>query len=121
MLAISHPEAALRDLKARVEGIATALLVRNGETLFADLPPSVAPEVFSIMCAAAFGASATAYGELGRAPPDRMVLEGRDARTLIVGVGATALLVVVVPPTAELPRVIDEVAKFADLLSARDG
>ena len=121
MLAISHPEAALRDLKGRVEGVATALLARNGEILFADLPASVVPEVFAIMCATAFGAAVTAYGELGRSPPDRAVFEGRDARTVMVAAGTTALVVAVVSPAADLLRVIDEVAKFSDLLTAHGG
>jgi predicted regulator of Ras-like GTPase activity (Roadblock/LC7/MglB family) len=106
----------LEDLRARIEGIATALVARNGTVLYADLPVEVHAETWAIMCATIVGAAVTANGEVGRAPPDRVVLDGADSRTVIVASGTQALLVATVPGCADLARVATELEKFADLL-----
>ncbi|HKN07159.1 MAG TPA: roadblock/LC7 domain-containing protein [Thermoplasmata archaeon] len=116
MLAVRNVGNEIVELNARIGGIATALVARNGVVLFAELPAGVSAETFAIMCATIFGAAATADSELNRRPPERILLEGSDSTTVIVGRGDRALLVAVVDRSADLTRVLEEVGKVADLL-----
>jgi uncharacterized protein len=116
MMAVRNVGSEIQELNARIGGIAAALIGRNGGVLFADLPAGVSAETFSVMCATLFGAAATAHSELNRRPPVRIIVEGTDSTTVVVGKGDKALLVVVVDRFAELTRVLEEVGKVADLL-----
>ena len=116
MMATSNVGAVIKDLKARIGGLATALVSRDGLVLYADVPAGVYTETFAIMCATILGAAATANTELNRAPPDRIVIEGTDSKTIIVGSGKKALLVAVVEQTSDSARVLAEVGKVAELL-----
>ncbi len=118
MMATGNVGAVIKDLKARIGGIATALVSRDGLVLYADVPAGVYTETFAIMCATILGAAATANTELNRSPPERIVIEGNDSKTIIVGSGKKALLVAVVDQTADISKVLGEVAKVADLLKA---
>lgn len=118
MMATGSVHALLRDLKTRVGGVAAALVARNGIVLFADLPDGVFAETFAVMCATIVGAATTANRELHRAGPERVVIEGRDATTVIVGSGESALLIVVVDGWSDLEAVISETAKFAHFVEA---
>ena len=116
MMATGSVGAVIKDLKSRINGIATALVSRDGLVLYADVPAGVYTETFAIMCATILGAAATANTELNRSPPERIVIEGNDSKTIIVGSGKKALLVAVVDQSADANRVLAEVAKVADLL-----
>ena len=106
----------IKDLKTRIGGIATALVSRDGLVLYADVPAGVYTETFAIMCATILGAAATANTELNRAAPERVIVEGADSRTIIVGCGKKALLVAVVDHTADMNRVMTDVTKVSELL-----
>jgi len=106
----------LQDLKGRLDGIAAALVARDGSVLYADLPVGVFAETFSVMCAAIVGAGVTAHGELRRAPPERIVVDGADSRTVIVCAGTGTILVVAVQLSMDLSKVFGEIGKFAGLL-----
>jgi predicted regulator of Ras-like GTPase activity (Roadblock/LC7/MglB family) len=108
----------VKDLKTRIAGVAAALVSRDGLVLFADVPAGVYTETFAIMCATILGAAATANTELNRAPPERIIIEGNDSKTIIVGSGKKALLVAVVDKTADVAHVLEEVGKVAELLKA---
>jgi predicted regulator of Ras-like GTPase activity (Roadblock/LC7/MglB family) len=108
----------IRDLKSRIGGIATALVSRDGLVLYADVPSGVYTETFAIMCATILGAAATANTELNRSPPEKIVIEGNDSKTIIVGSGKKALLVAVVEHTSETNQVLQEVGKVAELLKS---
>ncbi|MCI4324658.1 MAG: roadblock/LC7 domain-containing protein [Thermoplasmata archaeon] len=108
--------AVIKDLKTRIGGIAAALVSRDGLVLYADVPAGVYTETFAIMCATILGAAATANTELNRAPPEKIVIEGNDSKTIIVGSGKKALLVAVVDQSADATRVLAEVGKVAELL-----
>ena len=95
---------------------AAALVSRDGLVLYADVPAGVYTETFAIMCATILGAAATANTELNRAPPEKIVIEGNDSKTIIVGSGKKALLVAVVDQSADANRVLAEVGKVAELL-----
>lgn len=116
MMATANVRGAIQDLRARIGGIAAALVSGDGGLLFADVPAEVHPETFAVMSATVFGAAVTAAEELGKVIPSRIVAEGTDATTIIVGCGRRAILVAVVPPTADLSAVTEEIRKFADLL-----
>ncbi|MCI4335367.1 MAG: roadblock/LC7 domain-containing protein [Thermoplasmata archaeon] len=116
MMATGNVGTVIKDLKGRLSGIAAALISRDGLVLYADVPAGVYTETFAIMCATILGAAATANTELNRAPPDRIVIEGNDSKTIIVGSGKKALLVVVVDQGADANKVLAEAAKVADLL-----
>lgn len=118
MMASGNVGTVIRDLKNRVGGLATALVSRDGLVLYADVPSGVYTETFAIMCATILGAAATANTELNRSPPERIVIEGNDSKTIIVGSGKKALLVAVVDQTADVTKVLGEVVKVADLLKA---
>jgi uncharacterized protein len=116
MMATGNVGTVIKDLKGRLSGIAAALISRDGLVLYADVPAGVYTETFAIMCATILGAAATANTELNRAPPDRIVIEGNDSKTIIVGSGKKALLVVVVDQGADANKVLAEATKVADLL-----
>ncbi|HXQ78859.1 MAG TPA: roadblock/LC7 domain-containing protein [Thermoplasmata archaeon] len=116
MMALRNVGNEIHELNARIGGIATALVARNGVVLFADLPAGVPSETFAIMCATLFGAAATAGAELNRRPPDRILIEGSDSTTVLVGKGEKALLVAVVDRSVDLARVLEEVGKLAERL-----
>jgi uncharacterized protein len=116
MMATGNVGAVIKDLKTRISGIAAALVSRDGLVLYADVPAGVYTETFAIMCATILGAAATANTELNRAPPEKIVIEGNDSKTIIVGSGKKALLVAVVDHSADANRVLAEVGKVAELL-----
>jgi len=118
MMATGNVGAVIKDLKARIGGIATALVSRDGLVLYADVPAGVYTETFAIMCATILGAAATANTELNRAPPERIVIEGTDSKTIVVGSGKKALLVAVVDQSADSARVLAEVGKVAEILKS---
>lgn len=106
----------LQDLKGRIDGLAAALVARDGTVLYADLPEGVFAETFAVMCATMVGAGVTAHGELRRGPPERIVIDAADARTVIVSGGTGAILAIVVDLSADLSKVCGEIDKFANLL-----
>jgi predicted regulator of Ras-like GTPase activity (Roadblock/LC7/MglB family) len=116
MMAAGNVGTVIKDLKQRIGGIATALVSRDGLVLYADVPSGVYTETFAIMCATILGAAATANTELNRAPPDRIIIEGHDSKTIVVGSGKKALLVAVVDQNADANKVLAEATKVAELL-----
>ena len=118
MMATLNVGSVVQDLKTRIGAIATAVVSRDGLVLYAAVPTGVCAETFAIMCATIFGAASTASTELNRAPPEAIVIEGSDSKTIIAGCRKTGLLVAVVDHRADLTRVLREAAKFAGLLMA---
>lgn len=106
----------VKDLKTRIGAIAAALISRDGLVLSADVPTGVYTETFAIMCATILGAAATANTELNRSPPNHIVVEGTDSKTLIVGSGKKALLVAVVNRDTGTDSALAELSKVADMV-----
>ena len=117
MMAHENVGAVLTDLKVRVAGLVAALISRDGQIVSADFPEGTPAETFAIMCATVLGAAGTAITELERPRPERITIEGADSKTVIMGVGVGALLVVVAESSSDSRTLLDEVAKFADLLA----
>lgn len=103
----------LKDLKRRIAGTATAWVSRDGSVLFSDVPPGVSTETFAVMCATILGAAATGSSEFDHAPPEQIIIEGSDSKTVIVASGPKAFLVAVVDKSADVTNVLYEVGKVA--------
>lgn len=119
MMAEASIRDVLADLKSRTDALAVVLVARNGQTLWANVPEGLHVETFGVMCATIFGAASTVQTELGRAAPDRVVAEGNDATTLIVGCGPHALLAAMVERRADLSPTVVEITKIAGRLISR--
>jgi predicted regulator of Ras-like GTPase activity (Roadblock/LC7/MglB family) len=104
----------VKNLKSRIGAIAAALISRDGLVLSADVPTGVYTETFAIMCATILGAAATANTELNRSPPNHIIVDGTDSKTLIVGSGKKALLVAVVNHDTETNGALAELSKVAE-------
>jgi predicted regulator of Ras-like GTPase activity (Roadblock/LC7/MglB family) len=118
MMATANVRTVLEDIKSRVNGIAVALVSHDGRLLSAHMPAGAYTETFAVMCATIFGAAAAGNAELRRAPPERVVVEGGDSKTIVARADGNALLVVVVDGSRDLPQVLDWIAKFAGVLEA---
>jgi uncharacterized protein len=116
MMALGNAGDVIRDLNARIGGKATAIVSRNGVVLFAVVPSGVYVDTFAIMCATVLGAATAASTELHRAAPERILIEGADSTTLILGTGGKALLVSVVDRSADTAQVLQEVAQVSEML-----
>jgi len=117
-MAVANAAMAIQDLRARVDGIAAALVARDGRLLEAALPEGAYAETFSVMCATLLGAAVAANRELDLAAPERIVIDGPGARTLLVACGRTLFVVAVVGPGADAAAVLREVESVADFLRA---
>lgn len=104
----------VKALRDATKAEAAALINRDGAIVAADLPPSVSPETFSIMCAAILGAGLTASMELKHRPPYRVHLESDDATILIQEVGRRSMVVLVVPPEQPPGHLEGLVRRFAE-------
>lgn len=104
----------VRALRAVTKAEAAAVINRDGGIVAADLPPTVSPETFSIMCAAILGAGMTAAIELRHKAPHRVLLESEDATVLIREIGRRAMLVLVLPPEVPLDLLDGAVGRFLE-------
>jgi uncharacterized protein len=119
MMATGNIGTVVKELKTRISALAVALVSRDGLVLYADVPSGVYTETFAIMCATILGAAATANTELNRSAPERILVEGSDSKSVIVGCGKKALLVAVVDQSADVGKVFAEVTRVADLLKVQ--
>lgn len=111
-------QAMVRALRDEAKAEAAALINRDGAVVAADLPPSVSPETFSIMCAAILGAGLTASTELRHRPPHRVLLESVDVKILIQEIGRRSMLVLVVPPDRASGELEGLVRRFTESAAA---
>jgi predicted regulator of Ras-like GTPase activity (Roadblock/LC7/MglB family) len=111
-------EAVLKELRS-AGATAAAIVSRDGTVLGADLPSTVSRETFSIMCATIHGAGMTVSTELHRSNPSRIVLETGEGRLVIAEAGRRALVVLVLPPGAEVEHVMTTTAPVLERI-ARD-
>ena len=110
MTALQDMVRALRDV---TKAEAVAVINRDGGIVVADLPRTVSPETFSIMCAAILGAGMTAATELGHAAPHRVLLQSDDATLVIQEVGRRAMLVLAVAPERAVSEIDTAISRFA--------
>jgi predicted regulator of Ras-like GTPase activity (Roadblock/LC7/MglB family) len=92
MMAAASARAQLAALRERLHARAAALIRADGAVVYADLPPATYAETFAVMCATAFGSSVAALAEVDRPAPDRIRVEGPDARLLLLRVGPAEIL-----------------------------
>jgi hypothetical protein len=74
-------------------------------------------ETFAVMCAAIPGAATTSSAEVGRSPPERIVVEGGGSALIIVPAGKQAMLVAAVDEPKGLPALLESAASFAAVLA----
>ncbi len=110
-------EQMVRALKDVTKAEAVAVINRDGGIVAADLPSSVSPETFSIMCAAILGAGMTAATELKHASPHRVLLESEDTTIFIEEIGRRAMLVLVVPPERAISSLETAISRFAQAVT----
>ncbi|MFQ5919595.1 MAG: roadblock/LC7 domain-containing protein [Thermoplasmata archaeon] len=111
-------EDVLGRLKEETEAMASAIISRDGLVIAADLPEGVSEETFSIMCAAIMGAAMTATTEMGRSAPTRIFMESKDLLIVIYEADRRSMLVVVLPPGADVSRVDERVDLVVEQVTA---
>jgi len=87
-------EEVLQDLDrmSNIEG--SAIVSRDGLVIVSHLPTRVVRESFSAMSATMLGAGETAMMELARDPPERVMVETKTTRMVVIGASPETLLVV---------------------------
>ncbi len=111
-------EDVLGRLREETGALALAIIGRDGLVIEADLPEGVSAETFSIMCAAIMGAAKTAVAEMGRSAPTRILLESKDLRVVIYAADRRSMLVVALPPEADVSNVDKRVDLVVEQVTA---
>jgi len=92
----------IRELLVTTGAVAGAVISRDGRVVAAVVPDHVSRETFSIMCATIMGASVTAFTELGRLSPNRLVIASPDAQLLVLPLDKKHLVALVLTASADL-------------------
>lgn len=101
--------------KLKREGtLGSAVFSRDGVVLNSDLPSSTHEETFAIMCATIIGAANTANGELDRGKPEKVIIDSKEGRILLVSAGKNKILSVLVDSTHDLKKIFQATKKIAD-------
>lgn len=107
---------ALRGLRQSCGAIASAVISRDGLVIAADVPEGVSMETFAIMCATLLGAASTAHSELRISTPQHVLVEGEDAKMLLVGAGRKALIVSVIGRKGDADLALKRLNELADTI-----
>ncbi|MGM0510459.1 MAG: roadblock/LC7 domain-containing protein [Thermoplasmatota archaeon] len=100
--------------KLKQEGIlGSAVISRDGIVLNSDLPPSTHEETFAIMCATIVGAANTANKELDRSSPEKVIIDAKEGRILIVSAGRNKILSVLLDSTHDIKKIFQRAKKIA--------
>ena len=95
-------EEQIRELLVSTGAVAGAVLSRDGRVIAAAVPDDVSRETFSIMCATIMGASVTAFTELGRLSPNKLVIVSPDAQLLVLPLDKKHLVALVLTAHADI-------------------
>ncbi|MFO7792014.1 MAG: roadblock/LC7 domain-containing protein [Candidatus Saliniplasma sp.] len=90
-----------------------AVLDKDGTHIASNLPGDISKNTFSIMCATVMGAAKTANSELDREPLEKVTIESKDRRIIMINAGQKLVLSVIVSSKANLDRVVESVSKAA--------
>ncbi len=82
----------------------------------ADLPEGVSMETFAIMCATLLGAASTAHSELRISTPQHVMVEGEDAKMILVGAGRKALIVSVIGRKGDSNAALKKLNELAETI-----
>jgi len=100
--------------KLKQEGIlGSAVISRDGIVLNSDLPSSTHEETFAIMCATIIGAANTANQELDRSNPEKVIVDSKEGRILIVSAGRNKILSVLIDSTHDLKTIFQRAKTIA--------
>ncbi|GFO97248.1 Roadblock/LC7 family protein [groundwater metagenome] len=109
-------EKVLSDLKKTGGVEACAAVSRDGLLIRSSMQKERFAESFAAMSATMLGAAETAFTELGKGIPNRVIVESTMGRLIAVGAGNKALLVVIVSPEIGLGLILLELDKSAKKL-----
>ncbi|MEA1945466.1 MAG: roadblock/LC7 domain-containing protein [Euryarchaeota archaeon] len=99
----------LSDLHNRAAIEASAIISRNGVLVTANAPKDAS--VFAAMAATMLGAAEITAEGLNRGLPDRMIVESRHGRLIVMGAGRKMLLATLIEPNTNLGMVLVELEK----------
>lgn len=94
-----------------VEG--AAIVTRDGLLIVSEISSSVDSETFAAMSATMFAAAETALSELKKGGVERVLVESKETKLVLVGAGETAILILMVNPISNIGLVLVEVKKAA--------
>jgi len=92
-----------------------AIATRDGLLIASELPMDVNAQTFAAMSATMFGAAETAISELKKGKARRVISEAEDCKLVAVDAGASATLVALVRPEANLGLILMEIIKTANI------
>ncbi|MBI4362170.1 MAG: roadblock/LC7 domain-containing protein [Euryarchaeota archaeon] len=104
----------LRDLERTGDVVASAVVSRDGLLMSSAILGDIRAETFAAMSATMYGAAETAILELRKGTPERVIVEGKDAKLIVTGAGPKALLVAMTNPTVGLGLVLVNMSKAAE-------
>ncbi|MCD1295458.1 distant relative of homeotic protein bithoraxoid [Methanocella sp. CWC-04] len=107
----------LKLVLSRLKGMgveSSAIVRRDGVMITAEMTLGEEQrETFAAMSAAMLGAAETAVSEMKQGIPRRIVLEIGGKKLIAQGAGPVVLLVALVGPKADVPRIYGEIDKAA--------
>jgi len=96
MMMVADASSVIVELRRRTGALAAALVSRDGTLLSADLPEEVHGETFAVLNATILGAATAINAGLRGSPPNEIVFDGGNMRTVITSYGPASLLVLVI-------------------------
>lgn len=99
----------LSDLHMRAAIEASAIVSRNGVLIAANSPKDA--KIFAAMAATMLGAAEITAEGLDKEVPDRMIVESRHGRLIVMGAGRKMLLATLTKPNTNLGMVLVELEK----------
>ncbi|MEA3282912.1 MAG: roadblock/LC7 domain-containing protein [Euryarchaeota archaeon] len=99
----------LSDLHNKTAIEVSAIVSRNGVLITANAPTDA--KTFAAMAATMLGAAEITSEGLDRGVLDRMIVESRHGRLIVMGAGKKMLLAVMTKPDANLGMVLAELGK----------
>ncbi|HID28120.1 MAG TPA: roadblock/LC7 domain-containing protein [Methanosarcinales archaeon] len=107
-------EEILNDLE-KIGGIeSSAIMRRDGVIIVSHISTDCNEETFAAMSATMLGAAETAISRIGKGVLNKVIVESKHYKLVVVGAGPKALLVVMTSPNIGLGLIIMEVEKAAE-------
>lgn len=104
----------LRNLQS-VGGIEASIIAsRDGLLMSSKISGIKNQDTFVAMSATMLGAAETATAELGKGVPNRIIIESKHGKVIVMGAGPKGLLIIITAPDAGLGLILMEAAKASD-------
>lgn len=103
------------DSLGNIDGIeGKAIISRDGLIIWRDMPASRNLETVAAMVASSVGAIETATSEYGIGIPERVIIESKFGKIIVVGAGPKALLVVIATSEVSLGIILLKMQEAAE-------